>query len=49
VRGYGYGVWFIKKFSKKQLEVLSQPEKYLGMAEKKTEEICEKWGKEFGI
>ncbi len=37
---------FLKKFSKKQLEILSSPEKYTGIASKKTELICKEWLKE---
>ena len=34
---------YLKKFNKKQLEILNNPEKYIGIASKKTEMICEFW------
>ena len=40
---------YIKKFTKKQLEIINNPEKYMGIASKKTEMICEYWKKEFNL
>lgn len=40
---------YIDKFSKKQLEVINNPEKYLGIASQKTESICQFWNKELKI
>ncbi len=38
---------YLKKFTKKQLEILNNPEKYTGIASKKTEDICSYWKKSF--
>ena len=40
---------YFKKFNKKQLEIISNPEKYVGIAAKKAEMVCEHWKKEFGL
>ncbi len=40
---------YLKKFTKKQLEILGNPEKYTGIASKKTEDICNYWKKEFKL
>ena len=40
---------YFKKFNKKQMEIINNPEKYTGIAAKKTEMVCEYWKKEFGI
>ena len=40
---------YMEKFNKKQLEILNKPEKYLGIAEEKTEKVCSYWKKEFKI
>ena len=40
---------YFKKFSKKQLEILNNAEKYTGIAAKKTEMICEYWKKELRL
>ena len=40
---------YFKKFNKKQIDILNNPEKYTGIATKKTEMICEYWKKEFGL
>jgi len=40
---------FLKKFSKEQLEILENPEKYVGQAVVKTKKIVEHWKKELGI
>ena len=40
---------YFKKFNKKQIEVLENPEKYVGIASKKTEIICDYWKKELKI
>ncbi|MCK5283306.1 MAG: adenylosuccinate lyase [Nanoarchaeota archaeon] len=34
---------YLKKFTKEQLEILKDPEKYLGIAEKKVTSICREW------
>lgn len=39
---------YLKKFSKVQIEILKNPEKYTGIASKKTEKICLFWKKELG-
>ena len=36
---------YLAKFTKKQIEVLKYPEKYLGIAVQKTEKICRNWKK----
>ena len=40
---------YFKKFNKKQLEIISNPEKYIGIAAKKTETVCGYWKKELNI
>ncbi|MBI2656297.1 adenylosuccinate lyase [Candidatus Woesearchaeota archaeon] len=40
---------YLKKFNKKQLEILNNPEKYTGIAAKKAEMICEYWKKELKL
>ncbi len=40
---------YLKKFTKKQLEVLNNPEKYTGIAARKTEILCNHWKKELNI
>jgi adenylosuccinate lyase len=35
----------IKKFTKKQIDILNNPEEYTGIASRKTEDICEFWKK----
>lgn len=40
---------YIKKFSKKQIEVVENIEKYTGIASKKTQIICEFWKEELKI
>ena len=40
---------YLKKFNKKQLEILNNPEKYIGIASKKTEMICEFWKRELRL
>ena len=40
---------YLKKFNKKQLEIINNPEKYTGIAAKKTETVCGYWKKEFGL
>jgi len=40
---------YLKKFSKKQVEILNNPENYTGIAAKKTEMVCEYWKKELKI
>lgn len=39
---------YFKKFTKKQLDILNNPEKYTGIASKKTEDICGYWKKRVG-
>jgi len=36
---------YLKKLTKQQLEILKNPEKYTGLAAKKTEEVCKEWKK----
>ncbi len=40
---------YLKKLNKKQLEIINNPEKYVGIASKKTEMVCESWKKELRI
>ena len=40
---------YLSKFNKKQLEIINNPEKYIGIASKKTEMVCERWKKELRI
>ncbi|MAE42232.1 adenylosuccinate lyase [Candidatus Woesearchaeota archaeon] len=40
---------YLKKFNKKQLEIISNPEKYVGIASKKAESACKFWKKELEI
>jgi len=40
---------YLKKFNKKQLEIINNPEKYTGIAAKKAEDICKLWKKELKI
>jgi len=40
---------YLKKFNKKQIEIINNPEKYIGVAAKKTEIVCGYWKKEFNI
>ena len=40
---------YLKKFNKKQLEIIYNPEKYTGIASKKTEMVCDQWKKEFRL
>jgi len=40
---------YLKKFNKQQLEIINNPERDTGIAEKKTEEICEYWKKELRL
>ncbi len=37
---------YINRFTKKQIDILKQPESYIGVASKKTAEICSYWKKE---
>jgi len=34
---------YLKKFTKEQLDILKDPEKYLGMSERKVNSICKEW------
>jgi adenylosuccinate lyase len=43
IRGY------LAKFTKKQLDVINNPEKYLGIAAKKAEKVCNFWKKELRL
>ncbi len=40
---------YLKKFTKRQLEIINEPEKYTGIAAKKTEAVCEHWRNELRI
>ncbi|MBI2542165.1 adenylosuccinate lyase [Candidatus Woesearchaeota archaeon] len=40
---------YLKKFNKRQLEIINNPEKYTGIAENKAETICRRWKKELGL
>ncbi|MBI2651832.1 adenylosuccinate lyase [Candidatus Woesearchaeota archaeon] len=40
---------YLKKFNKKQLEIIENPERYSGIASKKTEMVCEYWRRELRI
>ena len=40
---------YLKQFSKKQIEILDNPEKYTGIAAEKTEMVCEFWKRQFKI
>ena len=40
---------YLRKLNKKQLEILSAPEKYTGIASRKTQMICEFWKRELRI
>ena len=40
---------YLKKLNKKQIQILYNPEKYTGIASRKTEMVCEKWKKELKI
>jgi len=39
---------YLKKFNKMQLEIINNPESYVGIAAEKTEKICQFWIKELG-
>ena len=40
---------YLKKFTKDQIKMVSEPENYIGIASKKTEKVCEFWKKELKI
>jgi len=40
---------YLDKFNKKQLEIINNSEKYLGIAAEKTEKVCNYWKKEFKL
>jgi len=40
---------YIKKFTKKQIDLLKNPSKYTGVASKKVEEVCRHWKKELKL
>lgn len=40
---------YLKRFSKEQVAVLKNPEKYVGIASEKTQEVCAYWRKELRI
>ncbi|MAG92040.1 adenylosuccinate lyase [Candidatus Woesearchaeota archaeon] len=40
---------YLNKLNKKQIEIINKPEKYIGIAAKKTEMVCEKWKREFNL
>jgi adenylosuccinate lyase len=40
---------YIKKFNKKQIDILKNPEQYTGIASKKAEHVCKFWKKELNL
>lgn len=40
---------YLKKFSRKQMDIINNPEKYIGIADRKTESVCRFWKKELKI
>lgn len=40
---------YLKKFNKKQLEIINNPEKYTGIASEKTEKVCKYWKNELRL
>jgi adenylosuccinate lyase len=40
---------YLNKLTPKQLEILNNPEKYIGHAEQKTEQLCDEWQQRLGI
>jgi len=40
---------YLKKFNKRQIEMINNPEKYTGIASEKTQAVCEYWKKELRI
>jgi adenylosuccinate lyase len=40
---------YLKKFSKGQIKIINNPENYLGIASKKTENVCKFWMKELKL
>ncbi|MBI4440162.1 adenylosuccinate lyase [Candidatus Woesearchaeota archaeon] len=40
---------YLKKFSRQQIELLKEPERYTGIATKKTEDICSYWKKKLNL
>ena len=40
---------YLKKFSKRQIDIITSPEKYTGIAAKKAESVCNYWKKELRI
>ncbi len=40
---------YLKKFTKKQIEILNNPEKYTGIASEKTQMVCDYWKKELNV
>ena len=40
---------YLKKFNKRQLEIINNPEKYTGIAAEKTEMVCGQWKRELRI
>ena len=40
---------YIKKFTKKQIDLLKNPSKYTGIASKKVDEVCRHWRKELKL
>ncbi len=40
---------YLKKFTKEQIKMISEPENYIGIASKKTEKVCEFWKKELKV
>jgi adenylosuccinate lyase len=40
---------YFDKFTKEQLDIINNPEKYIGISIKKTEEVCEYWEKQLNL
>ncbi|MFH1850089.1 MAG: lyase family protein [archaeon] len=40
---------YLKKFTHRQLDILSHPRKYTGISEKVVDEVCSHWEKELGV
>ncbi len=40
---------YLSKFSKEQIDILKNPEKYVGIASKKVDEVCSYWKKELKL
>ena len=40
---------YLKKFTKEQIRIISEPENYVGIASKKAEKVCEFWKMELKV